>query len=118
MIAQNIFNRFDASMDIYQKKKATPQLHKAYLIFRVVLLIANLAFLIFGCVLIGVGSYALNGNVASLSGQTLPAGLIVMVTNRAVLRRQHASSRSSSTHRIAHCACRVCSRFFCLSWAR
>jgi hypothetical protein len=33
---------------------------------------------IFACVLIGVGSYALNNTSNALAGQTLPSGLIVM----------------------------------------
>jgi hypothetical protein len=33
---------------------------------------------IFGCTLIGVGSYALNNQAQLLAGQTLPGGIIAM----------------------------------------
>jgi len=38
----------------------------------------NLLFLIFACVLCALGSYALNNQVAVLSGQTLPQGIVVI----------------------------------------
>jgi hypothetical protein len=44
----------------------------------VILLAANLVFMVFGCILIGVGSYALNSTANQLVGQTLPSGVIVM----------------------------------------
>lgn len=45
---------------------------------RYILLSFNLIFLIFGCVLVGVGSVAYNTEVLGLSGVTLPAGIIVL----------------------------------------
>jgi len=43
-----------------------------------ILIGVNALFLIFGCVLCAVGSYALNNKVAELAGQTLPQGIIVV----------------------------------------
>jgi len=44
----------------------------------VTLIGANILFLIFACVLMGVGSVALNGSVGGLSGTEIPAGVIVL----------------------------------------
>lgn len=51
-------------------------LRRKYLCVKLSLMVSNLVFLVFGLILLGVGSYALNHSL--ISGQTLPAGLITM----------------------------------------
>lgn len=60
------------------KTHASPELSNAQKCFKGTLFLVNLLFLIFGCVLAAVGSYALSGNVNALAGVTLPRGLIVI----------------------------------------
>jgi FtsH-binding integral membrane protein len=56
-----------------KKDLSGPQKFMKYIIVALALL-----YLIFGCVLCAVGSYATTGQSAELAGQTLPTGLIVV----------------------------------------
>jgi hypothetical protein len=73
---------FSTTLDIYSQRRNAPpvsrRLGTAYVCFKIILLLANLVFLIFACALIGLGSYALNSSANSIAGQTLPAGLVAM----------------------------------------
>jgi hypothetical protein len=73
---------FSTTLDIYSQRQNAPpvsrRLGTAYVCFKIILLLANLVFLIFACALIGLGSYALNSSANSIAGQTLPAGLVAM----------------------------------------
>jgi len=71
-------NHYSSSVDIYSQRQSSPTLTTAYLCFKVILLAANLIFMVFAFVLIGVGSWALNSKSNDLAGQTLPSGLIVI----------------------------------------
>src|SRR3979409_1812665 len=64
--------------DLYSTKSSDPSLNKSQKCFKYTLLLANLLFLIFGIVLMSVGSYAMNNTLAFIQGTTLPAGLIVL----------------------------------------
>lgn len=57
---------------------ASPELSSAQSCFKGTLTIVNLIFLIFGCILCGVGAYALQTKAGSLAGETLPTGIIVL----------------------------------------
>jgi len=81
----DVVERYSTTIDIYSLRPsgsgsngATPRLSTAYLCFKIILLLANLLFMIFACILIGLGSYALNSMPNSVAGQTLPAGLVAM----------------------------------------
>lgn len=73
-----VVERYSTAIDIYRDHRPAAKLSTAYVCFKVILLVANLVFMIFGCILIGVGSYALNSTANQLVGQTLPSGVIVM----------------------------------------
>jgi hypothetical protein len=64
--------------DKYSAEAGKPKLNGGQICFKFVLLSLNVLFLIFGCVLMGVGSYALNNQVGAIAGQTVPMGLIVL----------------------------------------
>lgn len=71
-------NEFDEYPANWTFSSPPPQLTKSAKILKIVLLAANMIFLIFGCVLVGVGSVALNSRVGVMSGLTLPTGIIVL----------------------------------------
>jgi len=58
-------------------KNPTPELSRSQLCVKRVLIVTNAVFLIFACVLMGVGSVAYNHNVGPLTGATIPVGIIV-----------------------------------------
>jgi hypothetical protein len=66
------------SGDKYSAEAGKPKLNHGQVCFKYTLLAVNILFLIFGCVLMSVGSYALNNQVGALAGQTIPTGLIVL----------------------------------------
>lgn len=66
------------SGDKYSAEAGKPKLNGGQICFKYVLLSLNVMFLIFGCVLMGVGSYALNNQIGSLTGSTIPMGLIFL----------------------------------------
>lgn len=78
----NMAGIFDRSTfydnDLYTTKSNNPSLSKSQKCFKYTLLSANIVFLIFGVVLMSVGSYALNNQLGVISGSTLPAGLVVI----------------------------------------
>jgi len=57
---------------------ASPELSSAQNCFKMTLVVTNIIFLIFGCVLCGVGAYAMSSKAGSLAGETLPQGIIVL----------------------------------------
>lgn len=73
----NLFDRYLQESDAFGAK-SKPELGKAYKCLKGVLVALNVVFLIFGCVLIGVGTYAYNRPVGELSGTTLPVGIVVL----------------------------------------
>jgi len=79
---QNMAGIFDRAAfydgDIYSTTSSSPELSRTQAFFKWTLLISNVIFAVFGVALLSVGAYALNNQVAVLSGVTLPAGLIVM----------------------------------------
>jgi hypothetical protein len=64
--------------DKYSAEAGKPKLNGGQVCFKFVLFALNILFLIFACVLIGVGSYALNNQVGAIAGSTIPTGLIVL----------------------------------------
>jgi len=64
--------------DRYVADAGHPKLNAGQLCFKYTILAINVLFLIFGCVLMGVGSYAVNNQVGALAGETVPVGLIVL----------------------------------------
>jgi len=56
-----------------------PELGGLHKCFRIVLITVNIIFLIFGCVLMGVGSYAYNNHgIGAFTGATLPLGIVTL----------------------------------------
>jgi len=66
------------SGDKYSAEAGKPKLNYGQMCFKYSLLAVNVLFLIFGAVLMSVGSYALNNQVGELAGQSIPTGLIVL----------------------------------------
>lgn len=64
--------------DQYNAEAGKPKLNHGQMCFKYSLLAVNIIFLIFGAVLMGVGSYALNNQIGALTGATIPTGLIVL----------------------------------------
>jgi len=64
--------------DAYNAEAGKPKLNHGQVCFKYTLLSVNVLFLIFGCVLMSVGSYALNNEIGDLAGATIPTGLIVL----------------------------------------
>jgi len=78
-MGHDLFHRYLEETDAFQGKESkSVELSKAHKFLQIVLIFANVIFLIFGCVLMGVGSYATNHPVASLAGSTLPVGIVVL----------------------------------------
>jgi len=73
-IMSNILTHYGLP-DVYA---SGPELSGAQSAFKNILTCANLIFLIFGCVLCGVGGYAIGTEAGALAGQTLPQGIIVL----------------------------------------
>jgi len=74
----SLFDRYLQESDAFSAKNKTPELTRATRCLKLTLIAANLLFLIFSCVLMGVGSYALNHSVGPLAGTEIPAGIIVL----------------------------------------
>lgn len=64
--------------DKYSAEAGKPKLNNGQVCFKFVLFGLNILFLIFACVLIGVGSYALNNQVGAIAGSTIPTGIVVL----------------------------------------
>jgi len=64
--------------DKYSAEAGKPKLSGGQQCFKWTLLSVNLLFLIFGAVLMSVGSYAINNQIGALAGSTIPTGLIVL----------------------------------------
>jgi Na+-transporting methylmalonyl-CoA/oxaloacetate decarboxylase gamma subunit len=69
---------FVCSGDAYNADAGKPKLNHGQVCFKYTLLAVNALFFIFGCVLMAVGSYAINNQVGALAGSTIPTGLIVL----------------------------------------
>jgi len=74
----SLFDRYLQESDAFSSKNKSPELSRAQKCLKLTLLFSNVIFLIFGCVLMGVGSFAYNHPVASLAGTTLPVGIVVL----------------------------------------
>jgi len=59
-------------------KNPTPELSRLQRSLKLALMLANVIFLIFACVLMGIGSVAYNQNVGPLAGTTIPLGIVVL----------------------------------------
>jgi len=64
--------------EMNSKSSSSPDLTRSQRCFKLSLGFFNILFLIFGCVLAAVGSYALSGHVNALAGVTVPRGIIVV----------------------------------------
>jgi len=74
----SLFDKYLEQSDAFAGR-GKPELSKAHKALKIVLIIINVIFLIFGCVLMGVGSYAYNNNnLGSLTGATLPLGIVTL----------------------------------------
>jgi len=74
----SLFDRYLQESDAFSAKNKTPELSRAQRCFKTTLVAFNVLFLIFACVLMGVGSVAYNHNVGPLVGSTIPVGIIVL----------------------------------------
>jgi len=74
----SLFDRYLQESDAFASKGKSPELSKAHKCLKVVLIVANLIFLIFGCILMGVGSYAYNYQLGVLAGSSAPVGIVVL----------------------------------------
>jgi len=73
-----LFDKYLEQNDAFAGR-GKPELSKAHKALKIVLVVFNVIFLIFGCVLMGVGSYAYNNNnLGSLTGVTLPLGIVTL----------------------------------------
>jgi len=73
----SLFDRYLQESDAFGSKNK-PELSRAFKCLKGLLVALNVLFLIFGCVLMGIGSVAYNRRVGSLSGTTLPIGIVVL----------------------------------------
>jgi len=74
----SLFDRYLQESDAFSAKHRTPELTRATRCLKLTLIAANILFLIFACVLMGVGSYALNHSVGPLAGTEIPMGIVVL----------------------------------------
>jgi len=74
----SLFDRYLQESDAFSSKNKTPELSRATKCLKLTLIGSNILFLIFSCVLIGVGSVAYNSGVGPLTGATIPIGIIVL----------------------------------------
>jgi len=74
----SLFDRYLQEADAFATKNKTPELTRATRCLKVTLIGANVLFLIFSCVLMGVGSVALKQSVGPVSGTEIPMGVIVL----------------------------------------
>jgi len=74
----SLFDRYLQESDAFAAKNRTPELTRATRCLKLTLIGANVLFLIFACVLMGVGSVAYNHSVGPLSGTEIPVGIVVL----------------------------------------
>jgi len=74
----SLFDRYLQESDAFSAKNKTPELSRAQRLLKMFLVGVNVVFLIFACVLMGVGSVAYTRNVGPIAGQTIPQGIIAM----------------------------------------
>jgi len=74
----SLFDRYLQESDAFAAKNKTPELTRATRCLKLTLIGANVLFLIFACVLMGVGSVAYNHSVGPLAGTEIPVGIIVL----------------------------------------
>jgi len=74
----SLFDRYLQESDAFSAKNKTPELTRATRCLKLTLIGANVLFLIFACVLMGVGSVAFNHSVGPLAGTEIPVGIIVL----------------------------------------
>jgi len=74
----SLFDRYLQESDAFSAKNKTPELTRATRCLKLTLIGANVLFLIFACVLMGVGSVAYNHSVGPLAGTEIPVGIIVL----------------------------------------
>jgi hypothetical protein len=74
----SLFDRYLEQNDAFAGR-GKPELGKAHYCLKIVLVAINVVFLIFGCVLMGVGSYAYNNHsLGTITGATLPLGIVTL----------------------------------------
>jgi len=74
----SLFDRYLQESDAFSAKNRTPELTRATRCLKLTLIGANILFLIFACVLMGVGSVAYNHSVGPLAGTEIPMGIVVL----------------------------------------
>jgi len=74
----SLFDRYLQESDAFSAKNRTPELTRATRCLKLTLIGANVLFLIFACVLMGVGSVAYNHSVGPLAGTEIPMGIVVL----------------------------------------
>jgi len=74
----SLFDRYLQESDAFSSKNKTPELSRATKCLKLTLIGSNILFLIFACVLMGVGSVAYNSGVGPLTGASIPIGIIVL----------------------------------------
>jgi len=74
----SLFDRYLQESDAFSAKNKTPELTRATRCLKLTLIAANVLFLIFACVLMGVGSVAYNHSVGPLAGTEIPVGIVVL----------------------------------------
>jgi len=74
----SLFDKYLESNDAFAGR-GKPELSSLHKGLKIVLIIINVIFLIFGIVLISIGSYAYNNNsLGTLTGVTLPLGIVTL----------------------------------------
>jgi len=75
----SLFDKYLEQSNVFDGLKKKPELSGFHKCFRLVLIVVNIIFLIFGCVLMGVGSYAYNNHgIGAFTGVTLPLGIVTL----------------------------------------
>jgi len=74
----SLFDKYLENSDAFAGR-GKPELSRAHHCLKVALIVVNVVFLIFACVLMGVGAYAYNNqNLGALTGVTLPLGIVTL----------------------------------------
>jgi hypothetical protein len=74
----SLFDRYLQESDAFAAKNKTPELTRATRCLKLTLIGANVLFLIFACVLMGVGSVAYTHSVGPLAGTEIPMGIVTL----------------------------------------
>jgi len=74
----SLFDRYLQESDAFAAKNKTPELTRATRCLKVTLIGANVLFLIFGIVLMSVGTVASDHSVGPISGTEIPMGIVVL----------------------------------------